>query len=335
MYLLSWLRRLTALSRLTWGSALLVFLFLFLGIPMLGPAVEVIADLLFPEHPLMKVMFFLSIPLITGLLTLVIVGETRLFHSQTQEGYMLPAPTMRLVFLASESMPDEATMATLMAKTERFELFEAVKRGKLGRGGWLRLVIRAMEHHRPALLQVVFIVSNDGLGAENHAADRARLEAFLRHYAELQVQNHGQSLAFHHVEVGFRHITFAVGFEETRRVVDALQEGIDAQDVIFDFTPGTKPMSAGMVMGCLDERYDLQYFMPLPGAEQRAEAVRHAQDHIERLHEGVTIAPLDPRSVGWGLLPIERVNGLALKDGGVMPLRIQTDPRPVLNKVEA
>ena len=34
-------------------------------------------------------------------------------------------------------------------------------------------------------------------------------------------------------------------------------------------------------------------------------------------------------------MPIERVNGLALKDGGVMPLRIQTDPRPVLNKVEA
>ncbi len=335
MYLLSWLRRLTSLNRLTWASALLVFLFLFLGIPMLGPAVEVIADQFFPDHPWMRVAFFVSIPAVTGVLTLAIVDETRLFHSEMQEGYMLPAPTKRLVFLASEGMPGPEVFEALMAKTDRFEMFEGIKRSKLGRGGWLRLVIRAMEHHRPALLQVVFIVSDDGLGAQTRAAERTQLEALLRHYSELPVKGHGASMAFHHVEVGFRHITFAVGFEETRKVVDSLQEGIDPEDVIFDFTPGTKPMSAGMVMGCLDERYDLQYFMPLPGREERAEAVRHATEHIERITKGERVAPLDPRSVGWGLLPIERVNGLALKDGGVMPLRIQTDPRPVLSKVDA
>ncbi|HNH48369.1 MAG TPA: hypothetical protein PKY30_15110, partial [Myxococcota bacterium] len=83
--------------------------------------------------------------------------------------------------------------------------------------------------------------------------------------------------------------------------------------VIFDFTGSTKPVSVGMVMACLDQRFDLEY--------------------LSQMRETPAAITAPYQRWGWGLLPFQKGDPGAI--AGQLPIIIHTDAASILDNVQS
>ena len=121
--------------------------------------------------------------------------------------------------------------------------------------------------------------------------------------------------------------------EETRACVERLQRGLDDQRPAFDLTGGTKAMTAGLVLACIDDPYTLQYYDQAPPARLIEAAERWRQRRSERGATGER-AP-DARAIAWGLLPIERAGERPLDQGGLLPVQVDLDVEVIKRHLDA
>lgn len=326
--LLNWLRRILGLPRLDGVTALFVFLLLFVFVPLLGPACEEAVEHLVPgaDGYLWRAAIFALLAVGFAVVTGVVVRARQVFRVPGK-GYRQPAPGVRhLVMLFSHRVPSAEACGEVQELRERFAAFQRVKALAHGEGpeagAWrsVELVLRAAEWHWASLERLVLVVTQDGLGHPERGADLTRLQTLLEHY--LSLRDPTEPLK------SFRHavVRSSVGFEATGGVVDEEQRQLEPEDAIFDFTMGTKPMSAGMVLACIDDSFDLQYFVQLHGA-QREQAV--ALSAAATGDSSYRRDPGDPLAVAWGRVPLEATHDVPLEAAGLLPILVDTDARMV------
>ncbi len=298
--MLAWLQRLLGLPRLSWRSVILVYLFMFLGQPMLATVAERVVDHFFPDaSPGGSALIFFGIFVALLLLAWGAVSQSRLFDRPPPRAVRNPEPVRLLVMLASDGVPEGALAEEILAVQDRQQLFQRFQ-GLGGPHRWLGLVARAMEWHSARLEKLVLLASEDGLGARERHEQQERLEKLLDHYAKVCLKKS--------FEIRIRSVGHSCDPDRMFLDVEKIQKENRAYapaESVFDFTGGTKPMSAGMVMACLDESFNLQYFPQFNGPP------------------GDRFRSLAP---GWGKLPVEERYGLP---GGVLPILVETDARSV------
>ena len=205
---------------------------------------------------------------------------------------------------------------------------EKAASNELKQGRWLELVLRAAEWHADELEEVFLLITEDGLGHEKSQAALGRVIKLLTHY----FGTWGPGALIPTLKI-FK-VNNSVGFGETSNMVERLQLPAEGE-VIFDFTAGTKAMGAGMVLACVDDRFDLQYFAQLFTDPVRTQALNASREYANRPHTHRDPLPnQDPYAVAWGLLPIERIHGLDFKDGGLLPILVDTDAKAVVSRLD-
>lgn len=292
--MLSWLQRILGLPRLSWRSVLPVYLFMFLGQPMLATVAERVVDHFFPDAGAGgSALIFFSIFVALLAVAWAAVRWGGLFNRPSRRSVRNPDAVKLLVMLASDKVPDGPLLAEILAIQDEQQLFKRFQ-SMDGPYRWLEVVVRAVEWHKPKLETLLLLASEDGLGKRERSSDQEQLIWLLDHYVRICLKKT--------VDIQVSAFGHSCDPDQMFREVEKIQRSNrDASEVIFDFTGGTKPMSAGMVMACLDDRFNLQYFPQMMKApEPRFKSVAR----------------------GWGQLPIEKQYGLT---GGVLPILVETD----------
>ena len=296
-----------------------MFVVLFVALPLFGPVLELLIEGMIGPGVWGRALFLSATAVALISLAVATFRSADLYASLIPAGHRNPDPRRRLVVLGPARGPEESLVAACARAGSRWELLcavsERVAAERTARP--VEVILRAMEWHRERLDEVVILLSVDGLTAD--PAGKERLVALLERWIELASQEGGNF-----VSVRFELAGLSGDVEATWRLVDRLHDERGDSDVIYDFTGATKPMAIGMALACLDDRYDLQYFLQLPDPDARATAIRAATQHLEARGRSASALASDPFAVGWGLLPVERERGLRLAQGGLLPLVIRT-----------
>ena len=336
-HLLRWLRRLLSLPHLNKRLVVAVFLFVFVGAPMLGPMLESLTE--FFQQPrgsaearsaLERAGIFGLFPAVSGLLVWSFIRPV--FRSRGV-GFENPQPARVLVMLTSAAR--EEVLGTelhewVKERPSRWELFEHLSRSR----SFLELVVRAAEYHSERLERLILITTGDGL--KPHQKDA--LQALFSYYLSLLPgAPKASELLQVPVEAGAE--AASTGFEGIFRLVELLQvrfRNLPPDDVIYDFTPGTKPMSAGMVMACLEDRVHLQYFPQVSEDGKEILRSRASEFRRRRAQVGGALLPEDHQQIAWGQLAIESDHQQQHQEeqGGILPILVRTDAQRVGAKLE-
>jgi len=332
--LVQWLRRILGLPRLGVGTAIAGFLFFFVVLPLLGPAVEAIVGKLAPgddwPQVLLRAALFGSIVLGTGLLWYAMISATHVLRAQRLRGFRNPPKVKCLVMLASDGVPDEQFECDLLAcktRDQAFLLLSDLDRLAPAKATWLQFVARAAEYHWPRLeeLHLVF-TRDDGLGADG--TKRQRLARMLEHYLALRTPTAeleaGRSLEWIEVRNHF-------DVEATRQVLDQFQaqRHFEPEDTVYDLTGGTKGMTAGMMLACLDDDQQLEYFYQLTTSKDRLAAAKAGRDWFDSPKRAAGRPAPNALDVAWGVLPIEQTIDPAAP-GGLLPVQVDTEAAVVM-----
>ncbi len=327
--MIAWLQRILGLPRLTALTAILSFIAFFVGMPLIGPAIEQVLQFMLPSDAyLMRSLVLWVIAICTAVAAVVSHKVSKTFLMDEKRAYRNPVPAKRLVILSSDKGPSADMVEEWLTIEDRRQLFRAITSAvhKRQLAPWIELLFRAIEWHRPRLEELVLVVTRDGLARDSVQLDH--LTRLLEHY--LSLRRGSESLA----ELCVKEVPNSVGFEETRVVVESIKRGIEPEDIIFNLTPGTKSMSVGMVLACLDSRYNLEYFMQMNPTLRKAAVslarTREASPPLDDLKDA-----MEPEAVGWGLLPIEREMHESLDDAGVLPILIDVDTRVILSNMDS
>lgn len=294
--MVNWLRRFLILPRLNLSNGIAVFLLVATGVPLVGAFMEWALEKAVGET--WKGAAFLGWFTVVSLLSLLTFRRTGLFEQTQRRQSKNPEKVRCLVMLASPQVPTDAEAEELCKIQDRAILWE-----KFERLGWLELVVRAVGWHLPVLQELVLLNSSDGLKPEEEQRVLRLLGHFLNCHAVVlekirfvSTQGSGNDL----------HATHATVEDLQHRWVG------DHKEIIFDFTGGTKVMSAAVVLACLDDRFDLQYFLQVP--RKRG------------------VMPDDPAYAhALGVLDIERQAGRTAPR--LVPLQITTDAERVFENV--
>lgn len=117
---------------------------------------------------------------------------------------------------------------------------------------------------KQALERVWLIPSNDARNAEFGTGSRPQAEQIKQEAATL-AESAGRPLAVTIHDTGVSPAEAQDTYDYVNRIYR--QSGYEPDEIIADFTGGTKPMSVGMIMACLPAQRELEYVSFNPAAK--------------------------------------------------------------------
>ena len=293
-----WLARVLSLPRVRGPDLAAMFVLLFVGVPLLCDAVLILID---EPARIQTVGFWIRIFLFSGSFG----SASALLERALKKPNRAPRrPDARRVVavLASEKLPADLSLLSQGDRAARFAEFQKLKH-------WLGGVIRIIEWHQPRIERLYVFCTNDAWSEDQRNQLQRLLDGYLKLVGEkkevmpfVECRPVGESLDYEFLRL-----------EVVRLQKHLLADGFEEKSVIFDFTGSTKPMGVGMVMACLDDRYDLEY-LPQIFSDPGPNATPY-------------------QKLGWGLLPFQEGDPDAVP--GLLPILIDTDANVIMESVQS
>ncbi|HNH47313.1 MAG TPA: hypothetical protein PKY30_09760, partial [Myxococcota bacterium] len=138
----TWLRKVLSLPRIDLRSVLVIGGFLFVGLPMMGDALQMSLDLVWPDAA-QSIPARLVFAFVFFALAVYLLEKNSLPLEEKEEGN--PKPRRFVVVLASEKLPVDLAPLQQGTRDERFSAFQKLA----GSYSWLGGVVRIVEWHAP------------------------------------------------------------------------------------------------------------------------------------------------------------------------------------------